>query len=71
MDKPRYDDVGDVSRHAATDFSCCKTMAKNYGWQLKRVEKIHNSSIFKHDCVFAGKTAFPRSFNETEADWES
>jgi hypothetical protein len=44
-------------------------MVKKYGWQLLDIEDSGNP-ILEVDCVFKGKTEFPRPFNETNADWE-
>lgn len=69
MPKPRYDEEENVSRHAAADKDCCHEMEANYGWKLVDVEETDDSTL-EADCVFEGKTGFPRSFNETDDDWE-
>jgi hypothetical protein len=50
----------------------CEEMANRQGWTLVDVEELPPSpnQIFNVDCVFQGKTEFPRPFNETDADWE-
>jgi hypothetical protein len=67
--RPRYDEQENVSRHAAADRDCCLEMEDKYGWKLLDVEETGNS-LLEVDCVFEGKTEFPRPFNETDADWE-
>jgi hypothetical protein len=69
MLKPRYDEEENISRHAAADRDCCTEMEDRYGWKLLDIEDIGND-ILEVDCVFEGKTEFPRPFNETDADWE-
>ena len=69
MPKPRYDEEEDKSRHAAVDRYRCEDMESSYGWKLVDVEDT-GDSILEADCVFEGKTEFPRSFNETDDDWE-
>lgn len=66
---PRYDEQENVSRHAAADRDCCLEMEDKYGWKLLDVEETGNR-VLEVDCVFEGKTEFPRPFNETDADWE-
>jgi hypothetical protein len=70
MSKPRYDEEKDESRHAAVDRNNCQEMARRNGWQLVDVEELPQSKnpIFAVDCVFKGKTEFPKDFNETERD---
>lgn len=65
MPKPRYDESEDVSRHAAADDECCEEMRRKYGWKLARVEPIE-SPVFDVDCVFRGKTEFPRPHHDNE-----
>lgn len=67
MTKPRYDEDEDVSRHAAADEDCCEEMAEKYGWQLLDVEETDNP-ILEVDCVFEGKTEFPKSYYDNEKD---
>ncbi|MGB7056279.1 MAG: hypothetical protein WBD58_01105 [Geitlerinemataceae cyanobacterium] len=45
-------------------------MAKRNDWDLVDIEPS-GDSILPVDCVFDGKTEFPRPFNETDADWET
>lgn len=45
-------------------------MENKYGWKLLDVEETDNS-FMEADCVFEGKTEFPRPFNETDVDWET
>ncbi|WP_017655149.1 hypothetical protein [Fortiea contorta] len=68
MPKPRYDEEENKSRHAATDEGKCEEMSRKYGWELIEVEKTPDEPIFKADCVFAGKTEFPKSYNENEQE---
>lgn len=72
MPQPRYDEEEDKSRHAAATKPDCEEMANRQGWTLVDVEELPPSpnQIFNVDCVFQGKTEFPRPFNETDADWE-
>ncbi|HAG81820.1 MAG TPA: hypothetical protein DCL61_11785 [Cyanobacteria bacterium UBA12227] len=69
MLKPRYDPEEDKSRHLAASDSHCEEMAKRNGWDLVDIEPSGNRTL-PVDCVFDGKTEFPRPFNETDADWE-
>ncbi len=69
MSKPRYDESEDKSRHGAVDADCCEEMAEKYGWQLLDVELTGNS-ILEVDCIFAGKTEFPKSYYDTEKEEE-
>ncbi|NEN92209.1 MAG: hypothetical protein F6K48_26225 [Okeania sp. SIO3H1] len=64
--KPRYDEDENVSRHSATHPKKCAEMAKKYGWELNRIEKNKNDSILKVDCVFNGKTEFPKHYTTEE-----
>lgn len=64
---PRYDPEEDVSRHAATSPEKCKEMKKNHGWDLVDIEEI-SVDAFKVDCVFKGKTEFPKSYHDKEKD---
>jgi hypothetical protein len=68
MPKPRYDEEENKSRHAATDEGKCEEMSRKYGWELIEVEKTPDEPIFKVDCVFEGKTEFPKSHNENEEE---
>ena len=70
MLKPRYDPEEDKSRHLAARDSDCEEMAKRNGWDLVDIEPSGNK-ILPVDCVFDGKTEFPRPFHETDADWET
>lgn len=65
MPKPRYDEDEDVSRHAAVDEECCEEMERKYGWDLVRVEETSNPTL-EVDCVFEGKTEFPKSYYDTD-----
>jgi hypothetical protein len=67
MPKPRYDEDENVSRHAAADEGCCEEMERNYGWNLVRVEETEDS-ILDVDCVFEGKTEFPKSYYDTDKE---
>ena len=67
MVKPRYDADKDESRHGATSPDKCPEMENKYGWKLKRVE-IVETPVLEVDCVFNGKTEFPKPYNETEED---
>ncbi|KYC41690.1 hypothetical protein WA1_16760 [Scytonema hofmannii PCC 7110] len=69
MPKPRYDEEEDKSRHAAASPKHCKEMERKYGWKLVDIEKT-GDSILKVDCVFKGKTEFPKSFQENETEEE-
>lgn len=60
MPKKRYDEEEDVSRHSATNEECCEEMKKKYGWNLVRVEEAEDT-FFDVDCVFKGRTEFPRN----------
>jgi hypothetical protein len=61
----RYDPEEDVSRHAAADDECCYEMERKYRWKLKRIDNLRGN-IFKVDCIFYGKTEFPKSFYDPE-----
>ncbi|MEZ2225083.1 MAG: hypothetical protein ACBR50_02215 [Microcoleus sp.] len=37
-------------------------------WRLKRIEKLQGD-ILKADCVFEGKTEFPKPFHEHYERW--
>lgn len=67
MSKPRYDDDENVSRHAVVDEGCCEEMEQKYGWELIRVEET-SDPILEVDCVFEGKTEFPKSYYDTEKE---
>jgi len=67
MVKPRYDPDEDVSRHGATDDAQCLEMESRQGWKLVRVEPV-GKGLLEVDCVFKGKTEFPRPYHETEDD---
>jgi len=70
MPEPRYDSARNVSRHAAATDEDCQRMAARYGWLLEDVEDTEDPVLPK-DCVFKGKTEFPKAFNElteTEED---
>jgi hypothetical protein len=68
MPKPRYDEDEDVSRHAAVSADDCKKMEKKYGWELIDIEELPplTNQVFEVDCVFRGKTEFPKPFYEKE-----
>lgn len=67
MPNPRYDESESVSRHAAADEDCCNEMAENQGWQLVDVEKT-GAPVLPVDCVFEGKTEFPKSYYDTDKE---
>jgi len=66
--KPRYDPDENVSRHAASDEDCCEEMEEKYGWTLVETERLDNDPIFEVDCVFDGKTEFPKSYYDTDRE---
>lgn len=66
--KPRYDEEENLSRHGATSEGKCEDMSRKYGWKLKRVELNPDNSVLKVDCVFEGKTEFPKSFYNDEEE---
>ena len=65
MPKKRYDEEENISRHATTNEECCEEMEKKYGWKLKRIEES-DDSFFDVDCVFDGKTEFPKTYKEND-----
>ncbi|AMW27571.1 MULTISPECIES: hypothetical protein [Arthrospira] len=67
MTQPRYDEQENISRHAAVDEGCCEDMERKYGWNLVRIE-VTSDPILEVDCVFLGKTEFPRPYNETDKE---
>jgi hypothetical protein len=67
MPEPRYDQNENVSRHAAADEGCCEEMERKYGWTLARIEET-SSPVLEVDCVFEGKTEFPKSYYETDKE---
>ncbi|HBL13841.1 MAG TPA: hypothetical protein DD379_21080 [Cyanobacteria bacterium UBA11162] len=67
MPKPSDEDEEDKSRHGAVSRKHCEDMEKKYGWKLIDVEPTGNS-ILKVNCVFKGKTEFPKSFYDTEEE---
>ncbi|GET40843.1 hypothetical protein [Microseira wollei] len=67
MPKPRYDEEENVSRHGAADKADCEEMAEKYGWELVDVEET-NDPILEVDCVFEGKTEFPKSYYDTDKE---
>ncbi|NET35967.1 MAG: hypothetical protein F6K19_28730 [Cyanothece sp. SIO1E1] len=67
MPKSRYDKDENVSRHAAVDEGCCEEMERQYGWDLMRIEAT-SDPVLEVDCVFNGKTEFPKSYYETEKE---
>jgi len=69
MPKLRYDEEENKSRHAAADEECCEEMAEKYGWELADTEETDND-ILPVDCVFEGKTEFPKSYYDTDTDEE-
>lgn len=70
MTSPRYDPKENVSRHAATSADDCLDMEDKYGWNLKRVEDLPETTnqVFEVDCVFKGKTEFPTSYHDTDRE---
>jgi|GEM_PF-393389 hypothetical protein len=68
MSKLRYDEDENLSRHAAVNPDDCKEMEKKYGWELIKIEELPLSinQVFEVDCVFLGKTEFPKSFYDKE-----
>jgi hypothetical protein len=62
MPKPRYDENENISRHAATSKEGCKKMERKYGWELIGIEETPEDPILEVDCVFAGKTEFPKPY---------
>lgn len=70
MTKPRYDEEENISRHAAVSASDCLEMQEKYGWTLERIEELPPTpnQIFEVDCVFEGKTEFPRSYHDPERE---
>lgn len=73
MPKPRYDEDENVSRHAAAEASDCLEMESKYGWELKRIEVLPETPnpVFEVDCVFEGKTEFPKSYQDTDKEEEN
>lgn len=69
MPRPRYDEDENLSRHAAADEDCCEEMSERHGWNLVDIESTGNTEL-PVDCIFEGETEFPRSFNESDDDWE-
>lgn len=67
MVKPRYDSEGNLSRHGATSESCCYQMQQKYGWKLIDIEPLE-TEILKVDCVFEGRTEFPKSYYDPEEE---
>ncbi|NJM66178.1 MAG: hypothetical protein HC851_11255 [Acaryochloris sp. RU_4_1] len=57
-----------LSRHAATDEGKCEVMSRKYGWALVGVEKTPDDPVLKVDCVFEGKTEFPKPYHENEKE---
>jgi hypothetical protein len=45
-------------------------MEDKYGWNLKRVEDLPETTnqVFEVDCVFKGKTEFPTSYHDTDRE---
>jgi hypothetical protein len=43
-------------------------MERKYRWKLKRIEELPETKnqVFEVDCVFEGKTEFPKSYYDTE-----
>jgi hypothetical protein len=70
MPKPRYDENENISRHAASKEGDCEKMADKYGWDLVGVERTPEDPIFKVDCVFEGKTEFPKSYYDNDQEEE-
>lgn len=68
--RPRYDEQENLSRHAAVEASDCLEMENKYGWKLKRIEELPETTnqVFEVDCVFEGKTEFPKSYYDTESE---
>jgi hypothetical protein len=67
MPEPRYDPDEDVSRHAVSDVGKCLEIRDRYKWNLRRSEQT-SDPILPVDCVFEGKTEFPKPFNELAED---
>jgi len=67
MPKPRYDEDENVSRHGSADEGCCEEMEQKYGWDLVRIEQTEDP-ILEVDCVFEGKTEFPKSYYDTDKE---
>jgi hypothetical protein len=67
MPKPRYEEDKDKSRHGAVSRKHCEDMEKKHGWKLIDVEPT-GDKILKVDCVFKGKTEFPKSFHSNEKE---
>ncbi len=65
MPNPRYDEETNKSRHAAADKECCEEMSDKYGWRLVEIEETE-TPILSVDCVFEGKTEFPKSYYDNE-----
>jgi hypothetical protein len=63
MTEPRYDPEQDLSRHSVASDSECKAIEDKYGWELVKIEDT-GDPILPKDCVFRGKTEFPKPFNE-------
>jgi len=65
--RPRYEEQENVSRHAAAEARDCLEMEEKYGWKLKRIEELPEAKnqVFEVDCVFDGKTEFPKSYYDT------
>jgi hypothetical protein len=67
MLKHRYDEDENVSRHAAADEGCCEEMQRKYRWNLVRIEETSDPTL-EVDCVFEGKTEFPKSYYDTDRE---
>jgi hypothetical protein len=72
MTRPRYDPDEDVSRHAASSSDDCQDIEDKYGWDLKRVEELPETTnqVFEVDCVFEGRTEFPTSYYDADKEKE-
>lgn len=70
MPKFRYNEDEDVSRHAAVSADDCKQMERKYSWELIAIEELPPSinQVFEVDCVFRGKTEFPKTFYEKDEE---
>ncbi|MBW4507802.1 MAG: hypothetical protein KME64_14995 [Scytonematopsis contorta HA4267-MV1] len=42
------------NRHAVTKPEFCRKMARKYGWNLKRIERVGGQGL-PYECVFEGE----------------
>ena len=63
MTKPRYDAEKNESRHAAVDEAACRKMARLNQWELVEID-VTGDATLEADCVFKGKTEFPKITKE-------